>query len=83
MLVVTASLMFGLTVCCCQAQQGEVAMEANLTEPGYSLELASPVPIGYVSAIFYIVYLICAYFSHLREFSLLHWLLGNCFLAWL
>lgn len=32
-----------------QAQQGEVAMEANLTEPGYSLELSSPVPIGYVS----------------------------------
>jgi len=24
-------------------------MEANLTEPGYSLELSSPVPIGYVS----------------------------------
>ena len=26
-------------------------MEANLAEPGYSLELSSPVPIGYVSPI--------------------------------
>ncbi|CAH8265879.1 unnamed protein product [Arabidopsis lyrata] len=33
-----------------KAQQGEVAMEANLTEPGYSLELSSPVPIGYPRA---------------------------------
>ncbi|CAH2058092.1 unnamed protein product [Thlaspi arvense] len=33
-----------------KAQQGEVAMEANLAEPGYSLELASPVPIGYPRA---------------------------------
>ncbi|KAH0889972.1 hypothetical protein HID58_052401 [Brassica napus] len=33
------------------AQQGEVAMEANLAEPGYSLELSSPVPIGYASTI--------------------------------
>ncbi|KAG2309602.1 hypothetical protein Bca52824_029350 [Brassica carinata] len=32
------------------AQQGEVAMEANLAEPGYSLELSSPVPIGYPRA---------------------------------
>nr|VDC90315.1 unnamed protein product [Brassica oleracea] len=34
-----------------KAQQGEVAMEANLAEPGYSLELSSPVPIGYASTI--------------------------------
>ncbi|KAL0844860.1 hypothetical protein Bca101_018106 [Brassica carinata] len=34
-----------------KAQQGEVAMEANLAEPGYSLELSSPVPLGYVSTI--------------------------------
>ncbi|CAN8318319.1 unnamed protein product [Cochlearia groenlandica] len=33
-----------------KAQQGEVAMEANLAEPGYSLELSSPVPIGYPKA---------------------------------
>uniref|UniRef100_A0A1J3JFJ4 Outer envelope pore protein 37, chloroplastic n=1 Tax=Noccaea caerulescens TaxID=107243 RepID=A0A1J3JFJ4_NOCCA len=33
-----------------KAQQGEVAMEANLAEPGYSLELASPVPLGYPRA---------------------------------
>ncbi|KFK37218.1 hypothetical protein AALP_AA4G229100 [Arabis alpina] len=33
-----------------KAQQGEIAMEANLPEPGYSLELASPVPIGYPRA---------------------------------
>ncbi|KAJ4906500.1 hypothetical protein Rs2_10158 [Raphanus sativus] len=33
-----------------KAQQGEVAMEANLAEPGYSLELSSPVPIGYPRA---------------------------------
>ncbi|KAJ4907332.1 putative F-box protein [Raphanus sativus] len=30
-----------------KAQQGEAAMEANLAEPGYSLQLSSPVPIGY------------------------------------
>ncbi|XP_010526866.1 PREDICTED: outer envelope pore protein 37, chloroplastic [Tarenaya hassleriana] len=29
-----------------KAQEGEVAMEANLGEPGYSLELSSPVPVA-------------------------------------
>lgn len=48
-----------------QAQQGEVAMEANLTEPGYSLELSSPVPIGYVSAISYICLICVSIFLHL------------------
>ncbi|XP_010524196.1 PREDICTED: outer envelope pore protein 37, chloroplastic-like [Tarenaya hassleriana] len=34
-----------------KAQEGEVAMEANLGEPGYSLELSSPVPVtGYPRA---------------------------------
>lgn len=60
--VYSSMYLLGLTVCCLQAQQGEVAMEANLAEPGYSLELASPVPLGYVSAISYIVYLACVYF---------------------
>lgn len=35
-----------------QAQQGEVAMVANLADPGYALELSSPVPyVGFVSII--------------------------------
>ena len=35
-------------------------MEANLAEPGYSLEFSSPVPIGYVSTILF--HLVCVHY---------------------
>lgn len=36
-----------------QAQQGEVAIVADLADPGYALELSSPVPsVGLVSIVF-------------------------------
>lgn len=61
-----------------QAQQGEVAMEANLTEPGYSLELSSPVPIGYVSG-----HLLHCLFGFAIAIVYFNQLPGNCCLAWL
>ena len=47
-------------------------MEANLAEPGYSLELSSPVPIGYVSTISSVWFCPC-FFAFARV-----WLLVLC-----
>lgn len=38
-----------------KAQQGEVTMVANLSDPGYALELSTPVPsVGFVCIILFI-----------------------------